>query len=68
MKYDCNMYIHPYQARGLTPREAARVQSYPDWYFFSGAYTKTYMQVGNSVPPLLSKIIATVLKKYIEEV
>ncbi len=43
MKFDCNMYIHPTQARGLTPREAARVQSYPDDYFFRGAYTKTNM-------------------------
>ncbi|WP_214722175.1 DNA cytosine methyltransferase [Exiguobacterium sp. s192] len=58
MKFDCNMYIHPFQARGLTPREAARVQSYPDDYFFLGAYTKTYMQIGNSVPPLLAKKIA----------
>ena len=68
MKYDCNMYIHPSQARGLTPREAARVQSYPDDYYFRGAYTKTYMQVGNSVPPLLSEAIATALKKKIEEI
>lgn len=65
MKFDCNMYIHPYQARGLTPREAARVQSYPDDYVFLGSYTKTYMQVGNSVPPLMSRLIANVLKKYI---
>ncbi len=65
MKFDCNMYIHPTQARGLTPREAARVQSYPDDYFFRGAYTKTYMQVGNSVPPLLGRTIAQVIKKYI---
>lgn len=67
MKFDCNMYIHPYEARGLTPREAARVQSYPDDYFFRGAYTKTYMQIGNSVPPLLGRAIATVVKKYIEQ-
>lgn len=67
MKFDCNMYIHPTQARGLTPREAARVQSYPDDYFFRGAYTKTYMQIGNSVPPLLGRAIATVLKKYLKE-
>ena len=65
MKFDCNMYIHPTEARGLTPREAARVQSYPDDYFFKGAYTKTYMQIGNSVPPLLGKAIAHIIKKHI---
>ena len=65
MKFDCNMYIHPEQARGLTPREAARVQSFPDDYYFRGAYTKTYMQIGNSVPPLLGRAIAKVIKKYI---
>lgn len=68
MKYDCNMYIHPLQARGLTPREAARVQSYPDDYYFRGAYTKTYMQVGNSVPPLLSRVIAKIIKEKLNEV
>lgn len=65
MKFDCNMYIHPNQARGLTPREAARVQSYPDDYMFLGAYTKTYMQIGNSVPPLMARSIARIIKKYI---
>ena len=67
MKFDCNMYIHPTQARGLTPREAARVQSYPDDYFFRGAYTKTYMQIGNSVPPMLGRAIAKIIKKYLKE-
>lgn len=67
MKFDCNMYIHPNQARGLTPREAARIQSYPDDYFFRGAYTKTYMQIGNSVPPLLGRAIAYAIKKYLKE-
>ena len=66
MKFDCNMYIHPVQPRGLTPREAARVQSYPDDYYFRGSYTKTYMQVGNSVPPLLSRVIASSIKTVLE--
>lgn len=65
MKFDCNMYVHPIQARGLTPREAARVQSYPDYYFFLGPYTKTYMQVGNSVPPQMSNVFAKIIKQYI---
>ena len=65
MKFDCNMYIHPEQARGLTPREAARVQSYPDGYYFKGPFTKTYMQIGNSVPPLMSRKIASVIRKYL---
>lgn len=66
MKFDCNMYIHPSQARGLTPREAARIQSFPDDYFFRGSYTKTYMQVGNSVPPLLGEVLAKAIKEAIE--
>ena len=68
MKFDCNMYIHPTQARGLTPREAARVQSYPDDYYFRGAYTKTYMQIGNSVPPLLGRAIAKIIKNHLRGV
>lgn len=67
MQFDCNMYIHPTEARGLTPREAARIQSYPDNYMFLGPYTKTYMQIGNSVPPLLSKVFAIEIKNYLKE-
>ena len=68
MKFDCNMYIHPTQARGLTPREAARVQTFPDDYFFKGSYTKTYMQVGNAVPPLMSRGIAEAVLNALEEI
>ncbi|WP_449540438.1 DNA cytosine methyltransferase [Ferdinandcohnia sp. Marseille-Q9671] len=67
MKFDCNMYIHPTQARGLTPREAARVQTFPDDYFFKGSYTKTYMQIGNAVPPLMSRGIAEAVMKALKE-
>ena len=63
MKFDCNMYIHPTQARGLSPREAARVQSFPDDYFFVGPVSKCYSQIGNAVPPLLSSFICEAIEK-----
>jgi len=67
LKMDCHSHIHPYQVRSITPREAARVQSFPDDYFFLGAYLKTYMQIGNAVPVVMArkiaKIIMEVLKK-----
>mgnify|MGYP001237049939 CR=1 FL=1 len=63
MKFDCNMYIHPTQARGLSPREAARIQSFPDYYFFEGTKSQCYSQIGNAVPPLLSNYICLALEK-----
>lgn len=59
------MFIHPKQNRSLTPREAARVQSFPDWYVFPSARTHAFRLIGNAVPPLVAEAVGLAVMDFI---
>ncbi len=65
LQRDGNGYIHPHQVRSITPREAARLQSFNDDYLFTGPIGQVYRQVGNAVPPLLAEAIGRHLRAHL---
>lgn len=62
--YRKNMLIHPTQDRGLSVREAARLQSFPDKFVFCGSLMHIQQQIGNAVPPLLAKAVFRKIMEY----
>ncbi|MCM1222408.1 MAG: DNA (cytosine-5-)-methyltransferase [Lachnospiraceae bacterium] len=60
----CN--LHPEQNRVLSNREAARLQSFPDKYVFRGSNASQYKQIGNAVPPLLGRLVSSLIKPFLQ--
>lgn len=60
-------YIHPRQNRTITVREAARIQTFPDWYRFAGPPSAAFKQIGNAVPPLAARRIGEAINAALDE-
>jgi DNA (cytosine-5)-methyltransferase 1 len=58
-------HIHPISPREVTPRESARIQTFPDWWGFTGTVRHSIRQIGNAVPPLLGFAVANALREQI---
>lgn len=65
LKKDGLMFIHPTQTRSLTPREAARIQSFPDTFKLPEARTRAFAQIGNAVPPLVGKAVGLAITEFV---
>lgn len=59
-------FIHPEEDRTLSPREAARIQSFPDDFIFTGARREISRQIGNAVPPKVSYFLAMFMRKILD--
>lgn len=62
------MFVHPVQLRSLTPREAARIQSFPDHFLFPVSRTHQFRLIGNAVPPLVAEAVGEKVKKFLASV
>ena len=60
-------HAHPFDDRALTPREAARLQTFPDSYIWDASRWKVYELIGNSVPPMFAEAVAAPLIQFLED-
>lgn len=58
-------HVHPYDPREVTPRESARMQTFPDWWEFHGTGRHVIRQVGNAVPPLFAALLAEHIRVHV---
>ena len=62
---DCYSHIHPSQNRTISVREAARIQSFPDSFYFAGSMGSKFKLIGNAVAPMVAEVIARELKRQV---